>query len=77
MPTPAESPDLNPIENLWHEFKHFLPRRVKPTNKEQLVGGIKLFWETRVTPESCKKYINHIQKVIPAVMENQGRATGY
>ena len=40
MPTPAESPDLNLIENLWHEFKHFLRRRVKPTNKEELVAGI-------------------------------------
>ena len=24
--TPAESPDMNPIENLWHEGKEFLRR---------------------------------------------------
>ena len=44
-PTPAESPDLNPIEMLWHELKCFLRRVVKPSNKEELVRGIKQFWD--------------------------------
>ena len=28
-PTPPESPDMNPIENVWHELKHFI-RKVSP-----------------------------------------------
>ena len=32
--TPPESPDLNPIELIWHELKHFLRTIVKPTTKE-------------------------------------------
>ena len=60
-PTPAESPDLNPIEMLWHELKHHLRKNVKPKNKEELIAGITEFWET-VTVKKCIKYINHIKK---------------
>ena len=74
--TPAESPDLNPIENLWHEMKEFIRREVKPTTKQELMDGIVRFWET-VTVEKCNKYINHLNKVIPCVIELEGAATGY
>jgi len=35
--TPPESPDLNPIENLWHKLKEYCRREVKPTNKSELI----------------------------------------
>ena len=66
--TPPESPDLNPIENLWHELKEFIRREVKPQNKEELISGIIQFWTT-VTIAKCRKYINHLKKVIPRVVE--------
>ena len=74
--TPPESPDLNPIENLWHELKEFLRREVKPHNKQELVDGILRFWKT-VTIAKCRTYIHHIHKVIPKVIELEGNATGY
>ncbi len=74
--TPPESPDLNPIENLWHELKEFLRAKVKPHTLAELKEGIKAFWLT-VTPAKCVKYINHLHKVIPRVIELQGEATGY
>ena len=55
--TPPESPDCNPIENLWHELKHFMRTTVKPHNKEELIQGIQTFWAT-VTVEKCCKYID-------------------
>ena len=63
-PTPAESPDLNPIEMLWAEMKHYLRKYVKPSNKEQLVTGLQNFWNT-VTVEKCNRYIDHLYKVLP------------
>ena len=46
MKTPAESPDANPIENLWHEMKEYIRREVNPKNKAELVQGIQAFWNT-------------------------------
>ena len=74
--TPAESPDLNPIENLWHELKEFLRREVKPKTKEELIDGIERYWKT-VNKEKCARYIRHLRKVIPRVIELNGNATGY
>ena len=74
--TPAESPDLNPIENMWHELKEYMHREVKPRTKEQLVQGIQGFWAT-VDIKKCQKYIRHLRKVIPRVIELNGDATGY
>ena len=74
--TPPESPDMNPIENDWHELKEFIRREVKPTTKDQLVEGIRQFWST-VDAAKCYRYIRHLQKVLPKVIEVQGNTTGY
>ena len=74
--TPPESPDCNPIENLWHELKEFIRREVKPSTKQQLVDGIKSFWKN-VDVTKCQRYIGHLKKVIPKIIQEEGGPTGY
>ena len=69
--TPAETPDLNPIEKMWHELKEYSRRVMKLKTKEELVRGIEDCWRT-VTVTKCKKYIFHLRKVIPRVIEVEG-----
>ena len=82
--TPPESPDLNPIENMWHELKEFIRREVKLKTKYELVEGIKQFWGS-VSGEKCRKYANiyifeyirHLHEVLPHIIKVGGVATGY
>ena len=74
--TPPESPDLNPIEKLWHQLKAYLRREVKPRNEQQLVDGILNFWDA-VDTAKCIKYIKHFRKIVSRVIELNGEATGY
>ena len=57
-------------------FQEYIRREVKPTNKDQLVDGIRQFWGT-VSVAKCRRYISHLNKVLPAIIEVGGEATGY
>ena len=74
-PTPAESPDLNAIENVWAYMKWYLRSHVKPTTKSELVNGIQEFWKKKMNATQCKKFVGHIKNVIPVVIEKKGAAT--
>ena len=74
--SPAESPDLNPIEKVWGSMKTYLRDKHKPRNLQQLKEGIRTYW-SKITPAQCARYIDHLQKVIPIVVEEEGRPSGH
>lgn len=76
MKTPASFHDLNPIENVWAGMKTFLQSTAKPKTKEELVSGIRSFWRT-LTARQCARYIDHVHRVIPQVIMNNGEATNF
>ena len=49
---------------------------MKPRSKDQLIAGIEQFWRN-ATVEKCRKYIQHLQKVIPRMIDMNGEATGF
>ena len=74
---PASSIDFNPIERVWsRELKHFIARVVKPLSKKELMEGVFLFWQQRMTPEKCCTYIDHPFKVLPLIVAKEGGITG-
>jgi hypothetical protein len=61
---------------LWANLKHHIRKHVKPRNKEELVNGIKDYW-SGLTVETCQNYIQHIHKVVPAIVASEGGPTKY
>ena len=74
--SPAESPDLNPIEKVWGSMKTYLRDKHKPRNLGELKEGLRTYWK-KLTPEVCTRYIDHLQKVMPVVVKEQGAPSGH
>ena len=74
--TPAQSPDLNPIEMVWNDLKYFLCTHYKPRTKSDLIKGITTFWKKKVTAEYCNSKINHLPRVMRSIVALKGKPSG-
>ncbi len=72
---PANSPDLNPIENLWGIVKRKM-RYARPNNAEELKATIRAIWAL-ITPEQCHRLIDSMPRRPAAVIQAKGAPTKY
>lgn len=75
LPTPPQSPDMNPIEHLWDE----LGRRVANhtiSSKVQLKEKLQEEWE-KIGGEVTKKLVNSMPNRLNEVLKRKGLSTSY
>ncbi len=72
---PANSPDLNHIENLWGIVKRKM-RDTRPNNADGLKATVKETWAS-IPPQQCHKLITSMPRRIEAVIKAKGAPTKY
>jgi len=73
---PGNSPDLNPIENVWRKFKDLVAMR-KPSSLVELEAAIKSVWTMEITPELCTACVESMPQRLQAVIDAKGGPTKY
>lgn len=77
LPWPGNSPDMNPIENLWAIVKRRV-RKTKITTKHELISKlIKVWFHDDDIKKSCKSLIESMPTRINALIKNRGQHTKY
>ncbi len=72
---PANSPDLNPIKNLWGIVKRKM-RDTRLNNADDLKATVKETWAS-IPPQQCHKLITSMPRRIEAVIKAKGAPTKY
>lgn len=75
MKWPSQSPDLNPIEHLWHEIKKRVKKKALK-NKEDLRRTLLEVWDD-ISPSVCENLVASMPKRVAAVVKNKGGPTKY
>jgi hypothetical protein len=73
---PGNSPDLNPIENLWHIVKMEVAK-MHPTSWFALLDAILEVWRTKITAEMCRELARSMPERIRAVIAARGGCTRF
>jgi transposase len=78
MEWPPQSPDLNPIENMWQLLKIRLNEfETPPKGVQELYERVTKVWYDVITKEECQKCIESMPKRIKMCLKNKGYWTDY
>ena len=72
---PSQSPDLNPIENLWKTIKARVHAR-RPSNLTELEVFATEDW-AKIPVELCQTLMNSYRNCLDAVIKNKGFVNDY
>ena len=73
---PGNSPDLNPIENLWRQLK-VLVSQDQPESLSELQESIRRHWCLSITPDFCRSLSNSMKNRIHLLKKSAGHPTKY
>ena len=73
---PGNSPDLNPIENLWTVMKDKVVKK-QPSSLPDLCRAIKEVCVNEISKEYCANLVNSMPRRLAAVIQNNGGHTKY
>ena len=75
MDTPAQSPDLNPAENMWDQIKVMVQNH-NPRNLTELWTSVNTAWEA-FPPERLTDLIDSMPRRCEALIRTRGGSTKY
>ena len=75
FPHPPSSPNVNPIEPVWHKLKRLLRARPHyPSSVQELQVAVREAWDA-ISVEDIDKYVNRMDNVVAAVLKANGGHT--
>ena len=76
MDWPGNSPDLNPIENIWSCMKYKL-KQTRITSSKTLMDEINKLWVLNISQEYFKKLADSMPRRLKLVIKHKGEMTKY
>lgn len=76
LPWPANSPDLNPIENVWATLGRRVAQK-RPQSLADLKKIVEETWYSEITLEYLKKLYSSMKSRVDEVIKKKGGVTHY